>query len=100
MQIIQRIKHLFGIHNYTYVKRLSPNSHMLKCSICSKRFVINTSARVLVDWDLEMEDFYYGKHGCDFDDVYLSIQADKAEKKARNQRRIPAEEVFKKCELE
>ena len=48
---------LFG-HKYGYVARLSPQSHMLACKRCRKRFAINTDVRVLLDWDLELEDFY------------------------------------------
>jgi len=46
-------------HKYGYVARLSPQAHMLACHRCQKRFAMNTDVKVLLDWDLELEDLYY-----------------------------------------
>lgn len=58
----ERFKHIFGIHVYYYDKRLSENSHLLICPMCLKRFLINTSQQLLIDWDLELHDFYSQKN--------------------------------------
>lgn len=58
MTILDRVKHWLGIHKYVYIKRLSFNSHQLGCKYCCKRFCMNTSVRLLVTWDQELEDFY------------------------------------------
>lgn len=57
-EMLNRIKHIFGIHKYLYIKSLSKYSHQIGCKYCDKKFVLNTSVRMLVDWDLEIEDFY------------------------------------------
>lgn len=58
IRIIDRIKHRFGIHKYYYVQRLSQNCHQFECCICKKLFGVNTSCHVLIEWDLELEDFH------------------------------------------
>lgn len=54
----QRFKHLFGRHRFGYVARLSEDSHMLACTICNKRFAMNTSVKTILEWDQELEDMY------------------------------------------
>lgn len=56
---MDRIKHIFGIHKYIYIKRLSESSHQLGCKYCDKKFALNTSVRMLINWDLEIEDLYH-----------------------------------------
>lgn len=56
--IWHRFLHLFGRHRYEYIQRLSRDSHKLKCGICQKNFCMNTNVKVVVDWDLELEDFF------------------------------------------
>ena len=53
-----RLKHWFGRHSYFYLKRLTLNSHILGCEFCKKRFVLNTSVKTLIEWDLELEDYF------------------------------------------
>ena len=61
-KIFNRIRHLFGFifgfHEYSYLFRLSKNCHMLECTICKKKYVMNTSVQVLLEWDQELEDFH------------------------------------------
>ena len=59
MKILDRIKHFFGVHKYYKIKRLSTNCHQLGCIYCKKKFAMNTSIKCLLDWDQELEDFYY-----------------------------------------
>lgn len=61
VRITDHLKHLFGIHKYFYVKRLSNQSHMIQCVICNKKFSINTLVMVIVPWDKELEDFHIRK---------------------------------------
>lgn len=63
IKLSHRFFHLFGVHRYEYVVRLSEASHLCKCPICQKRFVLCTSAKVLVPWDQELQDMYV-KYGC------------------------------------
>jgi len=58
MNILDKIKHFFGIHKYYKIRRLSDYSHLLGCELCEKRFSMNTSMKVLLDWDQELEDFH------------------------------------------
>lgn len=57
--MLDRIKHLFGIHKYVYVERLSIDSHFLRCKYCNKKFAMNTSVKCLIEWDQELADLYY-----------------------------------------
>jgi hypothetical protein len=59
MLIWNRIKHFFGVHKYYKIKRLSGDSHLLGCELCTKRFAMNTNVKILIDWDQELEDFYF-----------------------------------------
>lgn len=63
-KIKNTIGHWFGFHKVFYVKRLSSHSHMLRCEICLKKFCFNTSAKVIVPWDEELENFYKDKKDC------------------------------------
>lgn len=45
-------------HKYKYKKRLSDFSHLVECKRCNNKFCMNTSNKILLEWDLEMEDFY------------------------------------------
>jgi len=56
--ILDRIKHIFGIHKYYEIMRLSCSCHLLGCRFCNKKFALSTSAKVILDWDLEIEDFH------------------------------------------
>lgn len=56
--IIDQIKHFFGVHKYGYIIRLSDSCHLIECVICKKRFSINTSCHILLEWDLELEDLH------------------------------------------
>lgn len=56
--MLDRFFHVFGAHKYQRIMKMSDHSHLLKCAICKKYFAMNTSARVLVPWDQELEDFH------------------------------------------
>lgn len=58
IKFMDKLKHLLGIHKYSYIRRLSRDAHQIKCLICQKLFAMNTSVHVLLEWDLELEDFY------------------------------------------
>ena len=57
-RLIDKMKHLLGVHKYVYMRRLSNSSHLLGCQFCRKRFVMNTWTKSLIDWDMELEDFH------------------------------------------
>lgn len=61
--ILDWFKHLFGIHKYYRIRILGDHSHLLGCKRCNKLFSINTSVKILLEWDLELEDMYRRIYG-------------------------------------
>lgn len=49
--------YLFG-HKYQAIKKLSFNCHKLKCKRCDKKFAINHDMKVVLEWDLELEQLH------------------------------------------
>jgi hypothetical protein len=56
--LFRKLKCMFGFHRMALVKPLSPQSDMIACCDCQKRFAINYSARIVLPWDRELEKFY------------------------------------------
>ena len=49
---------LIGLHSYYEIRRLSRYTHMVGCWRCQKRWGMNTDARVIVPWNIELEDHH------------------------------------------
>ena len=45
-------------HKYYLIKSLSDQSDLIGCRKCNKKFGINYSAGIILEWDRELEKFY------------------------------------------
>jgi hypothetical protein len=47
-----------GLHDFYEIRRLNKFSHMIGCRRCQKRWGMNTDAKVILPWDMELEDHH------------------------------------------
>jgi hypothetical protein len=58
MRLLLRPLCWIGRHFYFEIRRLNRSSHLMGCRNCDRRWGMNTDARVLIDWCMELEDHH------------------------------------------
>ena len=58
MKLLWRVRCWFGMHDYYEVRRLNMWSHLMGCKNCPNLWGMNTQARALIPWTMELEEHH------------------------------------------